>query len=150
MPVVEITKQIDAPTSEVWAFISDIRKAPQWVTVMQELIKTSENPVQHGTIYHERSKIGPNESETEWKVTVFEPQDVQVHECAEPSFQAKLTMRVEPANEGARLIHRTEYQLMPVFRPLGWLLEKLFIEDTMKRNLQTTVENAKSMIENSN
>lgn len=149
MPVVEITRHIEAPPSEVWSFVSDIYKVPEWVTVTEEMIETTDNPVRKGTVYRELSKIGPSKSESEWRVTVFEPEDVQVHETEEPSFQATLTMKVEEEGEGTKFTHRTEYKLMPVFRPLGWLLEKLFASSMMERNLTQTVDNAARMIESS-
>lgn len=69
MPKVEIIKRIHSPQKQVWEFISDIEKAPEWVVVMKSLIETTENPVIKGTVYRESSKIGLKQSETEWKVT---------------------------------------------------------------------------------
>lgn len=68
MPKVEITKYVKAPQKQVWEFISDIERAREWVVVMKSLIRTTENPVQKGTMYRESSKIDPEETETEWKV----------------------------------------------------------------------------------
>ncbi len=131
-----------------WEIISDIQRAPEWVVVMQSLIETTENPVRKGTVYREASKVGPKESETEWKVTQFNPPHVQIHECSEPDFKATLTMRVESnGDESSTLFHTTKYQLMPKFRPLGWLLETLFIKKQMQKKLEESVENCKSMIE---
>jgi uncharacterized protein YndB with AHSA1/START domain len=59
MPVVEIHEHIDLSPDQVWALISDIEKAPEWVTVMRELVSTTDNPVREGTVYRERSKVGP-------------------------------------------------------------------------------------------
>ena len=39
---------------------------------MKEVIHTTDNPARLGTVYRERSKVGPSLSETEWKVTRFE------------------------------------------------------------------------------
>lgn len=148
MPKVAIKKHIRAPQKQVWDFISDIKTAPKWVVVMKSLIETTENPVREDTVYRESSKIGPKESETEWKVTQFKPPHVQVHECHEPDFQATLTMKVEDNGDGSStLFHRTEYQLMPKFRPLGWLLETLFIKKLMLEKLNESVQNCKQMIE---
>lgn len=147
MPTIEILCTISAPPQKVWDFVSDIEKGPEWVTVMQKLVSTTANPLTEGAVYRERSKIGPSESETEWRVTRFDPPKIQVHECSEPTLKARLTLKVEPAGDGARLTHRTEYRLMPRFRPLGWLAERLFAHSLMTRNMQTTVDNAKRMIE---
>ena len=147
MPKVSIQKSINASPEEVWNFISDIETAPEWVLVMQSLVETTDNPVKAGTVYRERSKIGPKESETTWRVSRFEAPHLQVHECQESDFAATLTMRVEPMGEHSILHHTTEYQLMPTFRPLGWLLENLIVRREMERNLNESVERCKQMIE---
>ena len=148
MPKVEITKRIKAPQKQVWEFISDIEKAPERVVVMKTLIHTTENPVQKDTVYRESSKIGPKESETEWKVTYFDPPHMQAHECNELDFKAILKMRVEDNGDGtSTLFHSTEYELMPKFRLLGGTLELLFIKRTMRNKLQESVGNCKRMIE---
>ncbi len=149
MPKVEIAKPIHATQEKVWNFVSDIEKAPEWVVVMKSLVDTTENPVREGTVYREASKIGPKESETEWKVTQFEPPHFQIHRCDEPDFKATLKLRVEvDRNQESILYHTTEYQLMPKFRPLGWLLETLFIKKLMYKNLHQSVEKCKQLIEN--
>lgn len=148
MPNVDIKKYIKAPQKQVWEFISDIEKAPEWVVVMKSLVHTTENPVKEGTVYHEFSKIGPKKAETEWEVTYFDPPHMQAHECDEPDFNATLKMRVEDNGDGtSTLFHTTEYQLMPKFRPLGWLVETLFIKKLMYKNLHQSVDNCKQLIE---
>lgn len=148
MPKIEIEKTIHASQKQVWEFISDIKQAPEWVVVMNTLVETTDNPVRKDSVYRENSKIGPKESETEWRIIHFDEPHVQIHECNEPDFKAKLTMRVEDNRDGtSTLFHITEYQLMPKFRPLGWLLETLLVKKLMVRNLNETVENCKRMIE---
>lgn len=148
MPKLEITKRIKAPQKQVWEFISDIEKAPDWVVVMKSLVHTTDNPVQEGTVYRESSKIGPKESETEWKVTYFDSPHMQAHECNESDFKATLKMRVDDNGDGtSTLFHSTDYQLLPNFRPLGGLLEILFIKRLMRKNLNQSVINCKELIE---
>lgn len=148
MPKVNIVQKIHSPQQQVWEFISDIEKAPEWVVVMKFLIDTTENPVQKGTLYRESSKIGLKSKETEWRVTYFDPPHAQVHECNEPDFKAVLTMRVEDNGDGtSTFFHTTEYQLMPNARFFGSFLETVFIRRVMNRKLNETVENCKSMIE---
>jgi carbon monoxide dehydrogenase subunit G len=147
MAKVEITKHINTSPQKVWDFISDVEKAPEWVTVMQSLVETTDNPVKEGTVYRERSKIGSKESETVWRVTRFESPKIQIHECKESDFAATLTMGVEESDSGAKLIHKTDYALMPNFRPLGWLLEKLFVHKTMVKNMNESIDNCKRILE---
>lgn len=147
MPQVKIEEYIDAPPQHVWSFISDIRRGPEWVTVMKEVLHVSEKPLREGSTYRERSKVGPSTSETEWRITKFKAPRVQVHECREPMLHAVLTMRVEPEGTGVRLLHQTKFKMLPVFRPLGWLVEQVFGRRTMEREMLQTVDNAKRMLE---
>lgn len=148
MPRIEITEYIDAPPNAVWEFISDPHRWPEWVTVTEELISVSEEPVKEGTTYREFTQVGPSKSETEWTITEFDEPSIQVHETHETDMEAELTMRVEPSGDGTRLSHITEYRLMPGFRPLGILLEILFARRVMESELRQTVTNVKRMIEN--
>ncbi len=147
MPRIEIREYIQAPPEQVWTFLSDIRRGPEWVTVMKEVLSVSDEPLRQGSSYRERSKIGPSTSVTEWHITEFEPPRRQVHTCREPSLYARLTVEVEPEGNGTRLLHRTDYRLMPVFRPLGWLLEQLFAHRLMTQEMRQTVTNAKRIFE---
>lgn len=148
MPKVEIEKKINAPRDKVWKFISDIEKVPEWVVVTQAMLDTTDNPVREGTVYREESKIGPKESVTEWKVIRFDPPSIQIHECNEPDLKAILTMRVADNMDGTSTLHHTtEFQMMPNFRPFGWVLETLFIKRLMEKNLNRSVDNCKRLIE---
>lgn len=147
MPVVELRERIDAPVEVVWGLCSDIVRAPEWVTVMRELVETTENPVVEGTTYTELSKVGPKEGETTWHVTAFEPLERQVHETAGTEMEATLTMAVEEDGDGTRLLHRTAYRMFPGFRPLGWLVERLFARRTMARELAASVANLRRLAE---
>lgn len=147
MPRIRIIEHIEAPPEAVWTLISDIRRGPEWVTVMEELVHLSDEQVKAGTTYREVSKIGPSRSETEWRITTFDPPNVQVHECREPTLKAELTMQVEPDGEGTRFIHQTDFRMMPVFRPIGWIAETLFGKRLMQREMRQTVANVKRMLE---
>lgn len=147
MPRIEFVEHIDAPPQAVWDFISDIRRAPEWVTVMKEVLFVSDESIKQGSVYRERSQVAGSTSETEWRITEFDPPRRQVHETNEPMLQAVLTMEVTPDGDGTRLMHRTDFNLMPRVRPLGWLVEKLFGYRMMSKALRQTVDNAKRSLE---
>lgn len=67
MPQIEIVEHIQVPPERVWNFISDIRRGPEWVTVMKEVLYVSEGELGKGSVYRERSQIGPSPSETDGK-----------------------------------------------------------------------------------
>ena len=147
MRTVEFERHIDASPASIWSFISDVERVPEWATMTEELLETSDNPLQEGSVYRERSKIGPYASESEWEVTTFRPVEVQVHETDEPAFRAILTMAVAEAGAGTRFAFRADYEMMPAFRPLGWVAEELFAGRLIEQNFKETVDNVKRMNE---
>ena len=146
MPEVKTSKHIDAHPRQVWDFISNIRRVPEWVTMTTEVLDMGDESLEEGTTYRERTRIGPSTSETEWRVTEIDPPHLQVHRCSEPMLDAELTMRVEPEGDGARFHHQTEFKMLPAFRPLGWVMEQLF-GNRLEQEMSQTVENAKNIIE---
>ena len=65
MPRIEVVEHIQAPPARVWDLFSDIRRGPEWVSVMEDVVHVSEEPVRRGTVYRERSTIGPMRSRLE-------------------------------------------------------------------------------------
>lgn len=147
MRTVEFERHINASPVSVWSFISDVERVPEWATMTEEVLETSNNPLQEGSVYRERSKIGPYASESEWEVTTFRPLEVQVHETDEPAFKAILTMAVAEEDGGTHFNFQADYELMPAFRPVGWLAEELFAARLIEQNFEETVDNVKRMSE---
>jgi len=58
-----------------------------------------------------------------------------------------LTLTITPDKGGTRLRHETEYRMMPGFRPLGWLMEKLFIQRVMTNGMNQSVANFNGLVE---
>ncbi len=137
MPQVEYIKHINAQPENVWNFISDIRRGPEWVEVMEKVLYVSDEPLKEGSSYREESKIAGSTSETEWHITEFDPPRRQVHKTDETMLRATLTMEVSPENNGTKFRHRTEFKMMPRFRPLGWIVEKLFGYRMMSKKIKT-------------
>ena len=147
MPQVEIIKHINAQPENVWNFISDIRRGPEWVAVMENVLYVSDEPLKQGSSYREESEIAGSTSETEWHITEFDPPHRQVHKTDETMLRATLIMEVSPENNGTKFLHCTEFKMMPRFRPLGWVVEKLVGYRTMSKKLKETVDNVKRIIE---
>jgi hypothetical protein len=147
MPTIHIEEHVATSPQKVWDFLCDVRRGPEWVTVMLEALHVSEEPIKKGSSYRELSKIGLGKSETEWHITGFDPPTVQVHETHEKALRAVLTLRVDPEGEGARFTQHTEYMMMPGFRPLGWVLQTLFAHRMMKKALNQSVQNAERILE---
>ncbi len=114
MPRVEFIAHIHAPPQAVWDFISDIRRGPEWVTVMKEVLFVSDEPIKKDSVYRERSQVAGSMSETEWHITEFDPPRRQVHKdqrgnasgCAHCGSHARWRWRTPVAPYGLHSIYR--------------------------------------------
>ena len=147
MPVFKATEFIDAPPQTVWDLICDLRRGPEYVDVMLELVYASDDPVKVGTVYRELSQIGPMKAETEWTITELDPPKHLVHVTHGSDLSATLTGDLEPQGDGTKLTYRVEYEVMPGLRPVGRLLETLFVRRMMDKDFTKTVANLKKLIE---
>lgn len=146
MPVVETSLEIDAPPEAVWSFISDLSRTPEWVTFTDEMLEVP-NETEVGAVYREYGGVGPKKDESTWRVTAFDPPREQVHEGDLGVMRPTLTMRVEPTDGGSHLTHRVEFRFLPKVRPIGWLMEKVFVERAMREGLRESQLNAKEILE---
>ena len=150
MPIFRKTEYLNVSPQIAWDFVSDLRRGPEYVTPMLELISISEEPIKKGTIYRELSLIGPSKSETEWTISEFDPPKHQVHETHSSELFMRLEIDFEPQGEGTKLTYVAEYKLFPKLRPFGWLLETLFVSRMMNKILAQTVTNRTKMVEAEN
>ncbi len=99
-----------------------------------------------GTIYRERAKPGPFESESEWRITQFDPPSRQVRVDRIPEMEAELRIGLEPEGEGTRWHHEMDCCIVPKIRPLGWLLEKLVVRRKMQSDFRRILGSGKELI----
>ena len=146
MPQINITEHIAAPPATVWAFISDLHRIPEWVVGTKKMLSISTDEVGAGTEYRELTQLGPSTSQTTWRITTFRAPSVQIHESNSATGNAVLTMTVEPEGSGTRLTFQAAYHLLPMVRPLGWLLE-VVMHRKVTNNMRQTFRQAKRIIE---
>lgn len=147
MPQLRVSTEIDVPREQLWDFVNDFERMTDWVTFADELTYLSEGEIGPGTTYREYGGVGPIRSESEWEITQFEPPAYQVHVGDLGIMHPELTMLFEAIDEGTRFTQTMEFQAVPTVRPLGWLLEKLFIERAMRSGLCETQTNLKHLVE---
>lgn len=140
------TEHIAASPAEVWSFISDANRYPEWVVGTKEVLSVSALEASQGTLYRERTQIGPSTPETRWEVTAFDTPYRQVHISKSAAINAVLTMLVEPEGDGTRFTHIIETTLFPKFRPLGWLLEQALWPQVVK-DMAATLRQARQIVE---
>jgi len=138
---------IDAAPQEVWAFINELHRKPEYVRFVKEVFDISERPVGEGTVYRERARFGPRESVSEWRFILFDPPRRQVQRSQSREMDATFTANLAPEGSGTRLTVEMDIRLLPVVRPIGWLLEKLIVRRKMQRDVGLTMKTLKKLVE---
>jgi uncharacterized membrane protein len=68
---VEITKEIELPSKEVWAFVSNLENLPQWLDEFEAVAKESDGPVDRGSVF--RYTLSPGHRSATIEVVEWEP-----------------------------------------------------------------------------
>lgn len=110
----EFSIEIEAPIEQVFAYVSDLKRHPEWSNNKME-IKVDGEPVTVGTTFETVVSAFGKES-TKGKVVEMVAPSRFVYECdTSSSGYWRWTMTLEPRNGGTRLSHRSEGLRVP-----GW------------------------------
>lgn len=147
MAKVANSTHIDAAPQRVWAFINNLNRISEYVQFVSEVFNISQEPVGEGTVYQERARFGPRESVSVWKIIKFDPPRRQVQRSQSKEMNATFTADLQPEGSGTRLSVEMDVYLLPVLRPLGWVLEKLIVRRKMKTDVERSLKALKQLIE---
>jgi len=143
---VEESTHIEAPPEAVWELLSDLSRIPEYVYFVREVFDIS-GPADLDVVYKERAKPGLFESVSEWRITVFEPPRRQAHECAMPEMDASVMSHLEPEDGGTRYSLSMDFAVLPRIRPLGVLLENLFVRRKVQSDCRRVLGDCKRVVE---
>jgi uncharacterized membrane protein len=108
MATLESQIQIGASPEQVFAFIADLEKHPQWSHCM-EIAKTSEGPVGAGTTYQSKGKNFGMTSNEKVEVTAHEPNDRFAWESTGAfGWKFNWAFELQPQEGGTLLTERFE------------------------------------------
>jgi len=136
---------IRASRQDVFDFVCDISRWTEWDAFADEILETSDNPLVAGSTYVERE--GKNDV-SRWRVTESERPRRQVH-VGDVPFLGALTVEMElrERDGGTDFDHIVDYEVMPRFRALGWLIEKAYVDGYARKGMARTHADAKRIIE---
>jgi uncharacterized protein YndB with AHSA1/START domain len=63
--------EIDRPVAEVWDFVSDVERLPEWLDEFERVKKESEGPVSKGTVF--RYTLTPGHRSATLQIVEWEP-----------------------------------------------------------------------------
>lgn len=140
MVKVEISLHINRPVAEVFKYMNDPTKMPEWNSTIEEATP-SETPVKVGTRIRSRLRMLGRKIEGTYEVVELEPNKRVVNKGDEP-FPWKAIITFQPENGGTRIVSAAEGELGGFFK----LSEPIFAR-IMKKQLQAQYETAKELLE---
>jgi hypothetical protein len=148
MPTIEGSVDIRAPRQVVWDLMSDVSRYSEFGNITDEAQLVSDGAFGEGSVYSESGKVAGMKYQTEWTVTHFDPISKQVHFGVESSMQLELTWTLAEIDaQNTRATQVVNVTMMPRFRPLGVLIEKLFVTRKMTKDLEVLRDDFKRIAE---
>ena len=99
----EIVTTIDRPVTEVWAFLEDFSRMPEWNAGLTKAYTTSEGPVGVGTNVVFQGKFLGRTFEVTQEYTEYLPNQRFVAKTAAGPFHIELESTLEPTQGGTKL-----------------------------------------------
>ena len=140
MVKVEISLHINRPVADVFKYMNDPTRMPEWNSTIEEATP-SETPVKVGTRVRSRLRMLGRKIEGTYEVVELEPNKRVVNKSDEP-FPWKAIITFQSENGGTRLVSAAEGELGGFFK----LSEPIFAR-IMRKQLQAQYETAKELLE---
>lgn len=138
----EIQLRVNRPPAEVFPFVGDLEKAPQWVPDLVSVTKVTEGGVRVGTRYDEVVKMGKSTAPAELEVTEYEPDRLFAHtgEGGPSRFTGRFLL--EPDGEGTLITHSYSVKMTGLYKLLS-----PFVNSWVRKNGRAGMQNLKRIIE---
>ncbi len=140
MVKVEISLHINRPVAEVFNYLNDPAKMPEWNSTMED-VTPSESPLKVGTRIRTRVRMLGRKIEGTVEVVEHEPNKRFVLKGDQP-FPLKAIYTFQAENGGTRLVSAAEAELGGFFK-----LSEPILARIVKKQLQAQFETAKELLE---
>ena len=127
---------------DVFGYITDVQRHPEWQEGLVSVTVETEGPVRVGTRVVHRRKLGPQTVSTRSEITAFDPPHVVSFRGIDGPIRGEGSQRVEPAGDGSRVSLVMELR--------GYGLGKLMLPMARKqaaRQVTTSHETLKRILE---
>src|SRR5260370_40040859 len=135
----EISLHINRPVAEVFKYLNDPTKMPEWNPIIEEAT-ASETPIKVGTRIRTRARMLGRKVEGTLQVVEYEHNKRVVQKNDEP-FPFKVTNTYQAENGGTRRVSAAEAELGGVFK-----LSEPIVARIAKKPAQAGVETAKELL----
>jgi uncharacterized membrane protein len=145
MSHVRMTAHFEAPIEQVFALAIDNRRLPEW-NVNYDQAPEADGPVDKvGTHVHGTIKLLGQKMEGTGEVVEVDPPRLYRTEAIDADRKLAITYRFTPAGGGTDAELVSDYEVPAgVF---GKVVDKLFIERSVERDLRHSMENFKALVE---
>ncbi len=110
------------PVAEVFAFVSDVARLPEWVAAIVEARRTSAEPMGRGSTFTNVVRALGRRVEVAQEVAEYEPQRRVVLRSESGPLPTTLTQTFEPVGDGTRLTQAVAFAPRHVFKLAGPLV----------------------------
>jgi uncharacterized protein YndB with AHSA1/START domain len=142
MVKVKGTVVINRPIEEVFAFLTNPDKAPQWQGLILESKQTSEGKVDMGTTGQVVSQFLGRRIESTWEVTEYELNRKASFKTTSGPFPYTNSATLESVDEGTEVTLMAEYEVGGFFK-----LAEPIVARMAQRQADTDYANLKDLIE---
>jgi hypothetical protein len=118
---VEAEALVGASRDEVWQLYDDIAGTPRWVPFVVEVVYVS-GPARVGTVYRERTRLGPLLQYGQWEIVEHRRPVRQVHVSYDMALDSRLVITFEGRGTGT-WVHEAAELRSRLWGPFGWLHE---------------------------
>ncbi len=136
----EITVHVNRPVAEVFKYMDDPTKLPEWNSIVEEATP-SETPVKVGTRVRSRARFLGRKIDSTFEVIEHEPNKRFVQKTDKP-FSFKLTNTFEPEGDGTKVVAAFEGEPGGFFKLGEQILTRI-----AKKQFQAQLDTAKELLE---
>lgn len=147
MAQVTASTEIRAAPQDVWALMCDVDRYPELSAATDRMVNVPTGEIGVGYVYREYGGLPPFKSESEWRVTVFEPIRRQVHVGDDGMVRLDLSIDLLPTQAGTRLTMTIAMRPRWFIAPVNAILWPLFMRKGGQAAIDQTVANAKRLVE---
>jgi len=147
MAQVTASREIRAAPESVWALMCEVNRYPELSDATDRMLDVPKEEMGVGYIYREYGGIPPFKSESEWRITEFEPIRRQVHVGDDGTMRIDLNIELNPTEAGTRLTMTLALRPRWFLAPVNAILWPLFMRKRSQEAIEKTVANAKRIIE---
>ena len=106
MKPILVTTHVEAPPAAVFAYVSDLRRAPERISAIQRVEVLTDGPVRKGTRFRETRVLFKREATEEMEILAFEPPESYTLGCESCGCRYRSEFRFTPQGQGT-LISRS-------------------------------------------